>query len=145
MVQAGCVFVAGIRLSRTWRSGSFESMRWNAWVHRLDLGLYSHPWEKSLLPEKYMLTTITMYCRQTHRPPSQHQSTVFHNHLSLSRHRRGHQWITEIMETMETCTTPRSTSQPHRYSGGPSLLVCVHSHVGVGQHTYSSLKHASNQ
>ena len=24
-------------------SGSFESMRWNACVHRLDLGLYSHP------------------------------------------------------------------------------------------------------
>ena len=23
-------------------SGSFESMRWNACVHRLDLGLYSH-------------------------------------------------------------------------------------------------------
>ena len=26
-------------------SGSFESLRWNAWVHRLDLGLYSHPKE----------------------------------------------------------------------------------------------------
>ena len=26
-------------------SGSFESMRWNACVHRLDLGLYSHPKE----------------------------------------------------------------------------------------------------
>ena len=24
-------------------SGSFESMRWNACVHRLDLGLYSDP------------------------------------------------------------------------------------------------------
>ena len=24
-------------------SGSFESMQWNACVHRLDLGLYSHP------------------------------------------------------------------------------------------------------
>ena len=48
-------------------SGSFESVRWNARVHRLDLGLYSHPkefWgmesepmlapkEKSLLPEKF--------------------------------------------------------------------------------------------
>ena len=30
-------------------SGSFESMQWNACVHRLDLGLYSHPkdwWER---------------------------------------------------------------------------------------------------
>ena len=26
-------------------SGSFESVRWNACEHRLDLGLYSHPKE----------------------------------------------------------------------------------------------------
>ena len=26
-------------------SGSFESVRWTACVHRLDLGLYSHPKE----------------------------------------------------------------------------------------------------
>ena len=31
--------------SRTWISGSFESMRWNACVHRVDLSLYSHPKE----------------------------------------------------------------------------------------------------
>ena len=42
MVHAGCVFVAGIHPSRTWMSGSFESVRWNACVHRLDLHLYSH-------------------------------------------------------------------------------------------------------
>ena len=43
MVRAGCVFVAGIHLSRAWTSGSFESVQWNAQcVHRLDLGLYSH-------------------------------------------------------------------------------------------------------
>ena len=41
----GVVFVAGIHPSRTWTSGSFESMWWNACVHRLDLGLYSHPKE----------------------------------------------------------------------------------------------------
>ena len=45
MVYAGCVFVAGIHPSGTWMSGSFESVRWNAWVDRLDLGLYSHPKE----------------------------------------------------------------------------------------------------
>ena len=45
MVHAGCVSVAGIHLSRTWMSGSFESVHWNACVHRLDLGLYSHPKE----------------------------------------------------------------------------------------------------
>ena len=45
MVHTGCVFVAGIHPSITWLSGSFESMRWNACVYRLDLGLYSHPKE----------------------------------------------------------------------------------------------------
>ena len=45
MVHAGCVLVDGIHLSRTWMSGSFESLGWNACVHRLDLGLYSHPKE----------------------------------------------------------------------------------------------------
>ena len=45
MVHAGCVFVSGNHPFRTWMSGSFESMQWNACVHRLDLGLYSHPKE----------------------------------------------------------------------------------------------------
>ena len=45
MVRAQCVFVAGIHPSRTSMSGSFESVRWNACVQRLDLGLYSHPKE----------------------------------------------------------------------------------------------------
>ena len=46
MVHAGCVFVVqlvGIQLSRSWLSGSFESVWWNACIHKLDLGLYSHP------------------------------------------------------------------------------------------------------
>ena len=38
VVHAGCVFVASIHLSGTWMSGSFESLWWNASVHRLDLG-----------------------------------------------------------------------------------------------------------
>ena len=42
-MHAGCVFVTGIHLSRTWMSGSFESVVWNACVHRLDLSLDSHP------------------------------------------------------------------------------------------------------
>ena len=45
MVHAGYVFVASIHPSRTWTSGSFESVWWKAYVHRLDLGLYSHPKE----------------------------------------------------------------------------------------------------
>ena len=38
VVHAGCVFVAGIHPSRTWMSGSLESVQWNACEHRLDLG-----------------------------------------------------------------------------------------------------------
>ena len=45
MVHAGCVFAAGIHPSRTRLSGTFESERWNACIHRLYLGLYSHPKE----------------------------------------------------------------------------------------------------
>ena len=45
MLHAWCVFVAGIHPSRTWMSGSFESVQWNAHVHRLDLGLHFHPKE----------------------------------------------------------------------------------------------------
>ena len=33
---------ASIHPSRTWMSGSFEFVQWNACVHRLELGLYSH-------------------------------------------------------------------------------------------------------
>ena len=42
IVHTRYVFVAGIHLSRTWMSGSLESMRWNVCVHRLGFGLYSH-------------------------------------------------------------------------------------------------------
>ena len=42
MVHVGCVFDVGIHLSKTWMLGSFESVPWNACVHRLDLNLYSH-------------------------------------------------------------------------------------------------------
>ena len=45
MVYAGCVFVAGIHPFRTCVSGSFEFVQWSACVHRLDLGLCSHPKE----------------------------------------------------------------------------------------------------
>ena len=41
----GVFFVASIHRPWTWMSGSFESVWWNACVHRLDLSLYSHPKE----------------------------------------------------------------------------------------------------
>ena len=34
-----------LSVARTWMAGSFESMQWNACVHRLDISLYSHPKE----------------------------------------------------------------------------------------------------
>ena len=36
--------------------GSFESMRWNAYVHRRDLGLYSHPKEFGGMESEPLLT-----------------------------------------------------------------------------------------
>ena len=52
----GLFFVAGIHPSRTWTSGSFESVRWNACMHRLDLRLYSHPKEFWGMESEPMLT-----------------------------------------------------------------------------------------
>ena len=37
-------------------SGSLESVRWNARVHRLDLGLYSHPKELEVMESESILT-----------------------------------------------------------------------------------------
>ena len=45
VVDTGCTFVAIIQPSGTLMSECFESVRWNACVHRLDLSLYSHPKE----------------------------------------------------------------------------------------------------
>ena len=56
MVHAECVCVAGIHPCKIWTSSSFESMGWNAYVHRLDLGLYSHRREFWGLESEPMLT-----------------------------------------------------------------------------------------
>ena len=49
-------------------SGSFESVRWNACVHRLDLGLYCHPksfggmeFEPMLTPRKKIPSTRKLF------------------------------------------------------------------------------------
>ena len=57
MVHTRCVFVATIHPSRTWMSGFFQSLWWNACVQRLDLGLYSHPKESEpmLTPREILL------------------------------------------------------------------------------------------
>ena len=65
MHHAGCVSVAGIHLSRTWMSGSLESVRWNAYVQTTPRFILSSsfggketepiwtPREKSPLPEAF--------------------------------------------------------------------------------------------
>ena len=71
----GVVFFAGMQLSRTRMSGSFELVRWNACVHRLDfrktfwgmeLEPILTPREKSLLPEtqRRIEPTTLHYTRQ---------------------------------------------------------------------------------
>ena len=45
MAPAGCVLVVRIQPSRTRLSASFESIGWNACVHRLNFFLFSHPIE----------------------------------------------------------------------------------------------------
>ena len=42
-------------------SGSFESLRWNACVHGLDLGLYSHPKKFGGMELEPMLTPRGKY------------------------------------------------------------------------------------
>ena len=42
MVHAGCAFLPAFTRWGHGTSGSFESVWWNACVHRLDLALYSH-------------------------------------------------------------------------------------------------------
>ena len=81
MVHARCIFVASIHPSRTWMLGSFESMQWNACVHRLDLGLYSHlkdlggEWSRKpcLLQGKYPLYQKTFPQRMI-EPMTLHQA-----------------------------------------------------------------------
>ena len=61
MVHDGCVFVASIHPSRTWMSGSFESVRWNACMHRVDLGLYSQPKEINSKDFAFSHSCVALY------------------------------------------------------------------------------------
>ena len=54
--NTGCVFVTHIHPSRRWMSGSFESVWWNAFEHRLNPGLYSHPKVLGGMESELMLT-----------------------------------------------------------------------------------------
>ena len=56
MVRDGCVSAAGIDPPRTRMLGSFESVQWNACVHRQDLSLYLHPKEFGGMESEPMLT-----------------------------------------------------------------------------------------
>ena len=75
-------------------SGSFEPVRWNACVHRLDLGLYSHPKEffggmesePMLTPVegKYPLNQRDSEASQTHEAASCRTVSPAHYQLSSS-------------------------------------------------------------
>ena len=43
-------------------SGSFESVRWNACVHRLDLGSYSHPEEECVFLFVSLFVCFVLFC-----------------------------------------------------------------------------------
>ena len=63
MMHAGCVFVAGIHPFRTWMSGSFESVRWNACVHGLNFCLYC-------LPKEFMGNEVRTHVNSVGKIPS---------------------------------------------------------------------------
>ena len=88
MVYDGCVFVAGIHPSRTWISGSFESVRWNVCVHRID-SVYALIWKsfggmksepvltpraRSPLPEKFSPEEDRTCAAASHRTVSTEHS-----------------------------------------------------------------------
>ena len=82
------VFVAGIHLSRTWMSGSFEFTWWNACEHRLDLGLYSHLKELEGMESEPMLTPvqgkISLYWKNS--PQRRIEPTMLHQARQWSQH-----------------------------------------------------------
>ena len=66
-------------------SGSFESVRWNACVHRLDLGLYSH------LKEFFgngVRTHVNSEEDRTHDTASSRTGNQTHYQLAIPAHKK---------------------------------------------------------
>ena len=95
-------FVAGIHPSRIWMPGSFESVWWNACVHRLDLSLYFHPkvfWGNGV---------------RTHVNSKRKISSTTKIHLRWG----SNPWCC-IKQDSEPNTLPMSNSSPHLVTFGP--------------------------
>ena len=80
MVHAGCTFVTGIHPSRTWMSGSLESVRWDTCVHRLELGLYIRKSFGGMESETKLTPRENLYRRL-----SRYVDTCSTGHMSESR------------------------------------------------------------
>ena len=82
-------------------SESFESVRWNACVHRLDLGLYSHP-------EEYLGNGVRTHANCKGKIPSTRGSEEDRSvHMNESQDEAG--WV-EMQETgiLEVTKKPKS-------------------------------------
>ena len=120
MVHAGCVFVASIHPSRTWTSGSFESVPWHACVHRLDLDLYSHL-------KKFGRNGVRTHGKKSpllHKivprgGPNTHTNTHTHTHKHAHTH-------------THTRTRTRTCTHTHKHT-------CTHTctHTQTHTHTYT--------
>ena len=106
MVHAGCVFVAGFHPCRTWMSGSFESVRWSACVHRLDFGLYSHL-------KGFWGNGVRTHVNSKGKIPSTGKTLC----------RRGWNPWCCIKQDSESNTLPTSYSGPREQGYGSSLIV----------------------
>ena len=88
MAHAGSVFAAGIHPFRIWMSGSLESLRWNACLHRLAFCLYSHSKEfqgmESEPPGKQINPSGGSEKNQTRDAASHRTASLAHYRLSYS-------------------------------------------------------------
>ena len=100
MVHARCVFVANIHPSRIWMSGSFESVRWNAYVHRRDLGLYFHP-------KEFLGNGVITYVNSKGKIPS--TGKILLRRIEPTMHKAGH------IPTSCSSAPPSSPPQPNSF------------------------------
>ena len=86
-------------------SGSLESVRWNACVHRLDLGLYSHP-------KEFLGNGVRTYATSKGKNSPQIEPTTLHQAGQPAQH-------TTNQQDSQPNTLPTSYSGPHQ-AGQPA-------------------------
>ena len=137
-VHAGCGFVAGIHLPSTWMSGSFESVQWNACMHRLDLSLSYHL-------EEFLGNGVIIYVNTKGKSPllevqRRIEPTTLH-HAGLQAQHTTH-WAIRVLYNQlfhNTCARSHSRSvtgvqfyntnccngQQHSASGSVEITICL--------------------